>query len=89
MIIGIIGSTDVDIYRLKPVEDRKKNDLQKHTLTDGESGTSSVDCVAIWPMGAFPTKYVCDRSPKIDFNADSAHWKYMGLMWLSTENKWD
>ena len=36
---------------------------------------SSVGCTTIWPIGAFPTKYVLERSPMIDSNADSAHWK--------------
>jgi len=36
---------------------------------------SSVGWTTIWPIGAFPTKYVLERSPMIDSNADSAHCK--------------
>lgn len=49
--------------------------FRKSTLKDGELVTFSDDSIAIWPIGAFPTKYVWDRSPRTDSNADSAHWK--------------
>lgn len=50
---------------------------KKYTLKDGRSGTFSVGCITIWAKGAFPTKYVWERSPMTDSKADSAHCKHL------------
>jgi hypothetical protein len=45
------------------------------TLKDVDPACSSLGWTTIWAIGAFPTKYVLERSPMTDFNADSAHCK--------------
>lgn len=54
--------------------------LERDTFKDEESDKFSVACVTIWPIGAFPTKYVCFRSPMTDSKAVSAHWKHIGFV---------
>ena len=53
--------------------------MKSRTLKDGVSFFFSVGGIAIWPIGAFPTKYVWDKSPITDSSADSAHWKQQFL----------
>lgn len=50
------------------------------TLKDVDSGTFSVGWMTICAIGAFPTKYVLERSPMTDSNADSAHCKVLTII---------
>lgn len=58
------------LYRVEKTGDQ-------NTLKVGRLCVFSVGCMSIWPIGAFPTKYVWERSPMTDFNADSAHCKHL------------
>lgn len=59
------------------------NHVWLHTLKDWRSCAFSVGCKTMWPIGAFPTKYVLERSPMTDFNADSAHCKHFRILYIS------
>ena len=60
---------------------------KKNTVKDVEFDWFSVGCTAIWPIGAFPTKYVVDRSPMTFSNADSAHCEFNGVMLSKIETE--
>lgn len=54
--------------------------MRRRTFKDGTCALSGGG-TTICPIGAFPTKYVWERSPRMDVKADSAHcrtWKLEG-----------